>query len=133
MRDIVTIKLTPENKSYLVIICKKQGCSTREFDTCFGEYIEKALQYFLKKHENEIQFISNSNGGILSTLTKGTIVDAFLDEESYDAIIKMATKYFIVNFALNEYFKDHIKITENKTIEFKEDERDESNEKEEIQ
>ena len=128
MKDIVTIKLTPENKSYLIIICKRQGCSTREFDTCFGEYIEKALQYFLKKHEKEIQFISNSNGGILSTLTKGTIVDAFLDEASYDAVIKMATKYFIVNFVLNEYFKDHIKITENKLIEFKEDEKDEKKE-----
>jgi len=99
--------------------------------SCF--YIEKALQYFMKKHEKEIQFISNSNGGILSTLTKGTIVDAFLDEASYDAVIKMATKYFIVNFVLNEYFQDHIKITENKTIEFKEDEKDEGNEKEEIQ
>jgi len=129
MKDIVTIKLTPENKSWLIIICKRQGCSTRELDSCYGEYIENALQYFMKNHENELQFISNSNGGILSTLTKGTVVDAFLDEKSYDAIIKMATKFFIVNFVLNEYFKEHVKITENKPIEYKEDKKDEENNK----
>jgi hypothetical protein len=123
MKEILTIKLTPENKSLLVLICRKQGCSTKDLDVCFGEYIEQALKYFNEKYKDSIQFISNQNGGILSTLIKGTVIDAYIDAEGYNAIIKMASKFFAVNFVLNEYIKEHVKITENKDMEFKEVEK----------